>query len=551
MNIQEIKNRRHFLKELVALSAFSMFGWEPRAAAGEKTLSEQAITEKTRSENTRAENIRAENTRAQNTRLEQALNIEPYRGDDPDRGHALRDGNLPDLCKPSNLGKLETSDSADFVIVGGGITGLITAYKLRNYKTVLLEAGNPGGQSSLEERKGLPYSLGAAYFCDLELVNPLLLELGLNPVCSGLRPMDLIFDNREKINLAESKVPKDSRFAKDLFELGKLLKGYNEAGAISVIAGVKPEQSKLDGIRLAEVLTGFGEPFLRFIDRFLLSSICLTAAEISALAGLYLLQDLFETIYAFPGGNGAISKALAARLDEHISRNAFVWSVQVKGDGAEVIYQAQDSIRKITCKHVIIAAPPIVAGRILQGVSNAEKGPLFSFRYGSYLVSNFIYQDESKQFSNFENFNLSDTAAETSLINDFIPAELVLKSTGSYKPSMGSILTVYSPFQPGSQGRSLLFGSDRVELLTQVAHELSDRTGLEMSTIEAVVPTRWGHAMAAPIPGYFRRLENLLYAGRNNPVYTLNHSSLFGVQCLENAYVAAHYGAERALRRLK
>ncbi|MBX9938392.1 MAG: FAD-dependent oxidoreductase [Candidatus Obscuribacterales bacterium] len=516
MNIQEIKNRRQFLKELLALSALGVFGLNHRVA-GE----------------------------------EQALTVEHYRGDDPDKGHALRDGNLPDLSKLSKSSKLETSDSADFVIVGGGITGLLTAYKLRNYKTVLLEAGNPGGQSSLEERKGLPYSLGAAYFCDLELVDPLLQELGLKPTCSGIRPMDLILDDGQKLNLAETKAEKDGRFSKELSELSKLLKVHSETAVISVIDGIKPDQSKLDSIKLAEILTGFGQPFLKFIDRFLLSSICLPSSEISTLAGLYLLQDLFEAIYTFPGGNGAISKALAARLNEHITTNAFVWSVQVKGDGADVLYQVNDSIRKIACKHVIVAAPPIVAGRILQGISNAEKGPLYSFRYGSYLVSNFVYQKELKQFSNFENFNLSKTPLETSLVNDFIPAESVLRSAGNYNPSMGSILTVYSPFQPGSQGRSLLFGSDRVELLTQVAQELNSRTGLERSNIETVVPTRWGHAMAAPVTGYFRRLENLLNEGRKNPFYTLNHSSLFGVQCLENAYVAARYGADRALGRLK
>lgn len=522
MNIQEIKNRRHFLKELIALSALGMFGLKHRVAGAEQTLT-----------------------------------VEHYRGDDPDKGHALRDGHLPDLSKQSNLAKLETSDSADFVIVGGGITGLITAYKLRNYKTVLLEAGNPGGQSRLEERRGLPYSLGAAYFCDLELVEPLLQELGLKPICAGLRPIDLILDDRKKVNLAETKAEIDGRFSKDFSELSKLLasytsdRRYKQAGEISIIAGVKPDQSKLDSSKLSEILTGYSQPFLKFIDRFLLSSICLPASEISSLAGLFLLQDLFEEIYAFPGGNGAISKALAVRLNEHITTNAFVWSVQVKSDGAEVLFQVNDSIRKIACKHVIIAAPPIVAGRILQGVSNAEKGPLYSFRYGSYLVSNFIYQKDLKQFSNFENFNLSNSPLETSLVNDFIPAEAVLKSTGNYNQSMGSILTVYSPFQPGSQGRSLLFGSDRVELSTQVAQELNSRTGLEMSNIETVVPTRWGHAMAAPVPGYFRRLENLINAGRKNPVYTLNHSSLFGVQCLENAYVAALYGAERALGRLK
>ncbi len=57
------------------------------------------------------------------------------------------------------------TESVDIAIVGGGISGLATAYLLREHRPVLLELhGRLGGAAQGERWQGNHYSLGSAYF---------------------------------------------------------------------------------------------------------------------------------------------------------------------------------------------------------------------------------------------------------------------------------------------------------------------------------------------------------------------------------------------------
>src|SRR6185295_3554873 len=65
-------------------------------------------------------------------------------------------------------------ETTSLVIVGGGMSGLGTAYLLRDEKPVLLErADRFGGNARGESWDGIDYAIGAAYFLEADHDTPL------------------------------------------------------------------------------------------------------------------------------------------------------------------------------------------------------------------------------------------------------------------------------------------------------------------------------------------------------------------------------------------
>lgn len=103
--------------------------------------------------------------------------LEPWTGDDFTMGHQLRGRKFPPF--PEKVEK-----TVDFVIIGGGIAGLTSAYYLRDHDFLLLEQYDTlGGQSRGSNYRGIGYSYGAAYMNDMEdPVGSLLSSLSLKPI---------------------------------------------------------------------------------------------------------------------------------------------------------------------------------------------------------------------------------------------------------------------------------------------------------------------------------------------------------------------------------
>lgn len=86
-----------------------------------------------------------------------------YFGDGPEKAHKVlwnKDAMAAALAGQSG----KSAEVTNLVIIGGGISGLMTAYLLREYKPIILEqdprfGGNAKGQSW----RGIDYAIGAAY----------------------------------------------------------------------------------------------------------------------------------------------------------------------------------------------------------------------------------------------------------------------------------------------------------------------------------------------------------------------------------------------------
>lgn len=466
--------------------------------------------------------------------------IGAWTGDDFVFGHRMRDGYVPpcpDKCERS----------VDFVIVGGGISGLTTAYYLKDHDFLLLEQfAELGGESRGRSYRGIDYSLGAAYMGSVEgPFGELFSELALKP--ARIEPAKNAWYWEKKWFrgvTGNDQVQIYKEFKRLISECKPVWKNLPTEYCSGPADISHPDVARLDATPFSSYLQGYDPKFIALMDRFTQSALCGPTSTVSALAGFYAAEDLVSPSYVFKGGNPAIAGALVKKLNaggkDRIHGSAFVWSILPKGDHAEVIYSdGKGEGHRICCRRVIITAPPLVSGRIVRGLDDKAVAMLLSSKYGSYLVANFLMP--KKIFSGtYDNW-----VGPPFDFADVIVAERPYELMGDYKAGMGSVLTAYQPYPPSSPGRAMLLAGNREALTQTFVQQLGKLVDHLGDSLGEVVLSRWGHAMVVPVPGFFKRLGIL--SGVDTTPVILAHSSAAGLPSAEAAILAARGAADRAL----
>lgn len=467
--------------------------------------------------------------------------LAPWTGDEFTLGHRLRDKDTPNA-------PIDADEHYDFVIVGGGVAGLTAAYFLRDHNVLLLEQYDElGGQSRGASHRGIKYSYGAAYVGDVEgIYGDLYAEIGIKPEKIPPRKNGWYWESKWYQDIAG----KDTC---NLYKEFARLQQQSKPVWKSLPEDPSPENvdtqamAKLDTLRFIDVLKGYSPQFLDLLDKFVLSSYCGGLAQVSALSGYMLLTDLITPSYVFEGGNTAIPRALAGKIEAagkgRMLRDAFVWEVSVGDDQASVIYSTKNGVmHRARCAHVIVTAPPLVAARFMNGIDDKLKAYLLQMKFGSYLVANCLLSKRlfTGTYDNWvgKPFSFADiTIAETPyLINK------------SYKAEMGSVLTIYQPYGIGSPGRAQLYIGDRQQFANSIVSQLSILVAHLSGSLEEVVLSRWGHAMAVPGLGYWSRLRKI-HALEGDERFSLAHNSMQGMPSAEAAISAARVAVDRALSK--
>lgn len=458
-----------------------------------------------------------------------AYKIAPWTGDDFTLGHRLRANDLPAFSN-------QADKKIDFVIVGGGMSALAAAYKLKDHDFLLLEQYDElGGQSRGGSHKGIDYSWGPAYIYDLEgIYGQLYSELGLSPV--KLEPDRNAWrwqDSWLRGVQSENNLNLNSQFKRLLEESKQAIASDSKTG-----------DNKLDKTLFSSCLASYEPGFISLVDSYCRSAFCGGINQISAYAGYWLMSGLSECDYVFKGGNPAIARAMANKVKAggraRCETGAFVWRIDLKENSASVIYSSKDgSLHRVDCRHVIVTAPPFVSWRLMPQMPDQLKAQLMQFKFGSYLVANMLLKKPV-----FEAGYDSYVGAPFSFA-DVIIAETPYIKSGCYKPEMGSVLTIYQPYPAGSDGRNLLFVGDRDAFASSLVKQMSTLASDLSNNLEEIVLTRWGHAMAIVGPNYNQRLEKIkpLIKGP----FSLAHSSMDGGQCAESAIKMGYESAQRAL----
>ncbi len=465
----------------------------------------------------------------------------PWQGDNYILGHKMRDGQIP-------IGKIESRKNFDFVIIGGGISGLTSAYKLRNSNYLLLEQyADLGGQARGGNYNGIGYTLGSAYLSSIDgELGKLLDELKLKPVQINEHTNSWYYDGKfEFISKATGLNQNDlSKNFNNFFNQAKLIWNKYNLDNVSEI-NTDNNLSKLDDTLFASCVKDFNPRFLEYIDNYLMSSLCGGINKVSAWAAYSTLSELVTPIYVLPGQNPTLAKTIAQKIDQKNTtvKNAFVWSIEMNKDGAKLYYS--DSIglmHEVNCKHLIITTIPMVASRLVSNLPDDVKANLMSLKNGSYLVANLCL---SKQVFNKSYDNWMPSQYE---FRDFTIAETPYEILNTYEAKMGSVMTVYKPFENGAIGRSMLLAGDRFALISAIIANLQNIFGNSFEdNIEQVVLSRFGHAMAIAVPGYLKKIS--IINQHNIDSLSFAHCSLGGLPCVQSAVTAANNACNRALRR--
>ncbi|MCX7012140.1 MAG: FAD-dependent oxidoreductase, partial [Candidatus Sumerlaeota bacterium] len=353
------------------------------------------------------------------------------KGDKFDQCHALRKGKEWGIPQPSG-------DLYDCIIIGGGVSGLAAAWKLRQLKhdnILLLEKDDAVGGFARDESSGeLVYSIAAAYtaYPDNDELVALYADIGVvtgvdargNAIIAerylpqSIADKDYIdgtwYDDAWDSGINNLPFPKNVRndfraFRKDLRSW------YNYVGADGRDGFAVPtDQSttdakvrNLDNLSLQEYIAGNGwDPKVsEFFDPFIRSSMGSTHDRISAWAAISFLSGEFgfgsggraqgasteqdTSTLAQPGGNGYLSRLLADRIGhERLRTNAFVIRAVNAGDEVHVTYLEAEIPTTARARTVIYAAPRYMARHLLPDLAAASRNEGGAFHYAPYIVAN-------------------------------------------------------------------------------------------------------------------------------------------------------------------
>lgn len=450
-----------------------------------------------------------------------------YSGDNPDRTHQIIWNKKDYLAAKGGIPR--PSEHVPLVIVGGGMSGIMSGYLLRKYKPVMLERGDRfGGNSRGESWQGIDYSIGAAYFMQQKPGSPLAefyQETGIDKMWTVKDAEDpVVFNNKryEKFWNGDTDLKSAQQFQKIENYFHHMFKG--EQGLIF------PEMSTTDSSMLAylrqldqstflehvrKVAGGKLHPHIEtFLEHFCWSTVGSSASEISAAAGLNQYVAEFGTIQVTPGGNSAVAERVLqlTRKENPVSNfrpGSVVMNVERVADGAVVTYEDHTgTLRSIHAKAVVMACPKFVVKHILSNIELQRHSAISKLRYTPYLVANVLIEGKVKDrfYDLFLLGNGKVNWTDIQLSANQQKATDVVMGTYASADKERTILTLYRSL-PYVSGRGLIFSPSSYESYyrefeKQIHEEILPLVGIAKNQIKGLRLARWGHPMPVPLKGF-------------------------------------------------
>jgi protoporphyrinogen oxidase len=440
--------------------------------------------------------------------------------------HEVRDGSRFKLPEPSA--------THDVVIVGGGPSGLCSAYRLRHTNFLLLEKEpRLGGNAVSEQWNGRWYSTGAAYGADEEL-EKLCLEIGMQ--IHRIRSVDAAIIHDQLVpefwtgGFWKSSYPENVKknFARFLADMKAL--------------DTEKNAEKLDAMNFAELLKPYGPELKQWFDNFGPNNWGADAENTSALIGaesVYWGGGVQADRFTWPGGLGRISLALEAAIEQsgagRIRQSATVIQVEPHGSRARVSYFDRNEIKTVEAKAVIVACAKFIGKHIVKGLPPEQFRAMDAMRYAPYLVVNVCSREV------IYNGSYDTNIPAPSIVVDFNVADWV-ENRNNPGPKRPAVLTCYVP-RPESERVQILsdeyvltFGKRVVELLNTWFPGSREK-------VEEVHIYRRGHPMFLAAPGVLTRLAPAIRKPLGN-IFFAHSDSQGGI----SEYAGALKAAERVSR---
>jgi phytoene dehydrogenase-like protein len=422
------------------------------------------------------------------------------------------------------------TERVPLVVIGGGISGLFSAYLLRKHKPVILEqAPRFGGNSKGQSWRGVDYSIGAAYFIkpeDDSDIATISKELGLDKmwkVKSEEDPVALSGKIFKEFWSGEA-AGKDAAAKAQFDKLREYFEKVNEGEEIiypdipitdpeiaDYIKELDKETFKAHLERIA------GAPLIptieAAIEQYCWSSLGASSTEVSAAAGLNFYASEFSDIVILPGGNAAVAERVLERLSAELPKknlrtDSLVYDVKVVEDGVIVSYQdAGGTPRALHAKACVMACPKFIVGKTLADIEPERLEAIRKLKYHSYLVANvcingggtapfydlYMLGDGKVDTSNIQ------ASAEKQKVTDVIYANYAKASNGS------TVLTLYRGMPYASARAEILatssYGKFQAEFKKQIEEAILPLLKIRKEDVVDLRLARWGHPLPLAAPG--------------------------------------------------
>jgi len=447
-----------------------------------------------------------------------------YSGDQPHETHKIL-WNKSDYI--DSIGGLPApSEEANVVIVGGGMSGLMSAYFLKDQKPIVLEqAARLGGNSRGESWRGMDYSLATSYIgipeqgSDIDLFFK---EIEFNEYRTHRGGEPVFIDGKKYSDVwTQGTLPENrDQFLKLNQHLTDMMAGRNGL--------VYPElpvfkDTNLDYIRALDQMTMkqylekvLGEPMHphleQVIEQYFWSSGASSITQISAAGAVNFFASDFVGIAVCEGGNGAISEAVLRKIlpavsSSNLRASSLVFDVRVVDDSVRVSYIDHQKIPKaIKAKAVVMSCPKFVVKTLIDDLEAERIDVIESLNYNGYLVANLLINRPMKD-DFYDLYLLREKAFEQpdlkSRAQTQQATDVVYSSFKNPNPER-CILTVFRGF-PYPARRELLAADSypkfRKELEDQIYNEFLPALGLKQTDVVDLRIARWGHPLPQPVVG--------------------------------------------------
>jgi hypothetical protein len=444
-----------------------------------------------------------------------------FSGDQPERAHGILWDKPAYLARSGPIPVPE--ERVPLVVIGGGMSGLLTAYLLRDFRPVVLErAARFGGNSRGESWDGVDYSIGAAYFLQPakgSALAGLMSELGVDKLWRVREQEDPVVWNGKPYRgfwqgaTAPDAKPQFDRLAAHFRTVFEEREGYTFPQIPILAPAKRAGVERLDRATLREhLLSAMGErlhPHLdSAIEAFCWAAFAASASEISAAAGLNFLASEVAKVVVTPGGNAAVAERALGRIlgavaPGNLRAGCVVFDAAVHADGVTVAYEdPQGRVRSIRARAAVMACPKFVAVRVLRDLEPARLAAIRQLRYHAYLVGNVLLKGAvPEEF--YDMFMIGDgqlVSGDPIATSEKLRITDVSLGTFARPRADRSVLTLYRPiphlggrgtiFAPGAYERYRAEFEDSIErlVLPLVAKSSADLVDLRIA--------RWGH----PIP---------------------------------------------------
>ena len=477
----------------------------------------------------------------------------------------------------------------ELAVVGGGISGLAAAWKLRRSgidRMLLIDLEDAlGGTSRSGERDGLIFPWGAHYIHipprEADCIHQILGDLGIiegydSEGAPLVEPGALLHWPHERLfhrgRWTESLVPFETsavgreelcRF-EDAMLRWTLYRGRDGRRGFAMPLHYSTADGKvraLDRISMADYMEaeGWDNPTLRWlVDYACRDDYGSRANQVSAWAGIhyyacryydYRLQDQYPShTLTWSGGNGHLVTKLANCVGhDKIMANTLVAKVEVEGEWVKIglLNLTNGDKMKLRVRALVYAGKLHTTPHVLVGLPPEQAAAMRSISYSPWLVAAIFLKEPLAKDTTWDNV-LYDSPSVGYIVADH-------QTDGS-----GRVLVYYWPFVDDLQeSRRRLMREGHQHWVRHILGDLYTAHPDIYDKVESIDLYRWGHGMPRPVPGSLwgataelrrRPLERIFFASCDASGLPLCEEAVYsGIRAAEDALKCIGHPCETSL----